>query len=102
MTIKTVCKTGCELYEDYKKCPHNSGDLHGSLSMMGNCKVINEQIEKDAQERREKRELEEKTCPDCGSTDTKIVKSIPQGEIRYGGRNYCTHIRQCKKCKNVW
>lgn len=100
--MKTVCKTGCKLYEDYKKCPHNNGDVHGSIYLIGNCKVINEQVEKDAEERMKKRDIKEKTCPDCGSTNSVIVRSIPQGEIRYGGHNYCVHIRQCKKCKTVW
>jgi hypothetical protein len=100
--MKTVCKTGCELYEDYKDCPYNTGDLHGSIHIMGNCKVINEQVEKDAEERMKKRDIKEKTCPDCGSTNSVIVRSIPQGEIRYGGHNYCAHIRQCKDCKTVW
>lgn len=100
--MKTICKTGCVLYEDYKKCPHNNGDLHGSFSLVGRCKVISEQVEREAQERIKKREIEEKTCPDCGSTNSVIVRSIPQGEIIYGERNYYNHIRQCKKCKTVW
>jgi hypothetical protein len=103
MTTKKVCTTGCELFKNYKDCPYNNKtDLHKSIYLTGKCKVINEHIEREAQERKEKRKIEEKTCPDCGSIDTKIVRSIPQGEIRYGGHNSCVHIRQCKKCKTVW
>lgn len=103
MTLKMICKTGCDLYKDYKDCPYNKNKgFNHTFFLVGKCKVINEQIERDAQIRKEKREIEEKTCPDCGSTNSVIVRSIPQGEIRYGGHNYCTHIRQCKKCKTVW
>lgn len=103
MNKKPICKTGCDLYKDYKDCPLNNPIFKSeSLYMIRKCKVISEQVEKDAQERMEKRELEARTCPDCGSTSTIIVRSIPNGEIIYGGHNSCSYIRQCKKCKTVW
>jgi uncharacterized protein with PIN domain len=102
MNKKPICETGCDLYKDYKDCPLNNTVVENKFHLIGKCKVISEQVERESQERMEKREIEEKTCPECGSTNTKIVRSIPQGEIRYGGHNYCTHIRQCKKCKTVW
>jgi hypothetical protein len=103
MNKKPVCTTGCKLYKNYEDCPHNKPTFTtDSIYLIGNCKVISDIVEKEAQERMKQREIDEKTCPDCGSTDTKIVRSLPQGEIRYGGHNSCVHIRQCKKCKTIW
>jgi hypothetical protein len=112
-----VCDSGCEIYPNYKKCPLNkickykapdklTGEhirlLQDQLSVAGRCKVRKEQREHEAIKRREERELEEKTCPDCGSTNSKIVISIPRGEAIIGGTRYCDCVRQCKDCKNVW